>query len=284
MRVERRHSDRVTLACPVTVRGVDEQGSALEFKARTTSINRHGAHLEVGQPLPGGQVLRLANAASQQEARFRVVGLISVAAGGGGVYALLGPLSAETPGRYELGADCVDSKAFFWGLYFPPLPSNDLTDWRVTLECRKCHATRALELSIVGMDVLESSGSLSLPCGECRTTTAWGYPEKGSKTPLGDRQTPEAVEDGPRRENRRVSLQVPVRVRRSSGEAEYAQSEDVSKGGFSFVSEIDYGIGEALMVACPYSPQNPNAEVQAQIARKQEIRGTGRKVFGVRYG
>ena len=281
MPVARGRSDRVTLTCPVTVRWTDEEGRALELEGRTTSINRHGARIEAGQPLPAGQVIRLVNPLSKREADFRVVGLISTAAGSGGVYAVLGPLSAETSDGNEFGVACLETKVNFWGLHFPPLPAGDLAERRVTLECRTCHRSRALQISIVAVEVLESAGSLSWPCDQCGTITAWGYPER--KASFGEGRPAAAIEAGVPSNGRRAS-QVPVLVRRASGEAEHTQSEDVSKGGFSFVSEIDYGIGDRVMVACPYNAQDSNAEVAAQIARKQEIRGTGRKVFGVRYG
>ena len=83
----------------------------------------------------------------------------------------------------EFGSESVDTKAHFWGLYFPPLPPNGLADSKVALECRRCHQPQALRLSIVEVDVLESSGNLPWACSVCRVITPWGYPEKDRKMP-----------------------------------------------------------------------------------------------------
>jgi PilZ domain-containing protein len=285
MRVDRRRSDRVTLTYPVGVRGRDEQGETQEFEARTVSISRHGAHLEVSQSLPVDQVLRLVNPHSHEEASFRVVGPISAPADGGGVYSLLGPLSGETPSRREFGAESVDTQANFWGLYFPPLPPNDQGDWKVTLECQSCRRTQTLSLSIAEADALESSRGVTWPCDTCRTTTAWGYPETERKLAPGSNGhgTAAVAAADPSRQEHRGSPPLPVRIHRLNDEVEQTQSVDVSRSGFSFTTEKDYEIGEDVMVICPYTAGGPATEVRAQIARKQDVKGSSRRIFGVRY-
>jgi hypothetical protein len=36
-------------------------------------------------------------------------------------------------------------------------------------------------------------------------------------------------------------------------------------------------------VICPYTAGGPATEVRAQIARKQDVKGSSRRIFGVRY-
>ena len=81
-----------------------------------------------------------------------------------------------------------------------------------------------------------------------------------------------------------MALQLPVLVRDYSGAFEVTKSENVSKGGFCFTSEKTFLIGEGVMVACPYSgASNQNLEVSAKIVRRQNIDGSHRKIYGVRY-
>lgn len=268
----------------VTVRERHEQGGSQEFEARTISINRHGLHLEVSQPLAAGQLLRLVNPLSHEEANFRVAGPVTVPVNGGGVFSLLGPLARETPERREFGAESVDTQANFWGVFFPPLPSNVAADWTVTLECRSCGRVQALALSMAEADALEGSAGVSWPCDACHTVTLWGYPGKERQVaphPTGDGAVAAAGEAGG--QERRGSLHLPVLIRRSNDEVEQTESVDSSKSGFSFSSAKDYEIGEDVSVACPYAPGAPTSEVRAQIARRQDVRGSNCRIFGVRY-
>lgn len=86
-----------------------------------------------------------------------------------------------------------------------------------------------------------------------------------------------------RRDHARLRFRMPLLIRDYSGEVERTETVDVSKGGFSFVSETSYLLRQSIMVACPYSPCGQNIEVPARIARWKAIEGTGRALYGVRY-
>ncbi len=110
-------------------------------------------------------------------------------------------------------------------------------------------------------------------------------PAAAAATATAERQP--ASEPAPtgadRREHRRVAMRLPVRIRDYYGGVEITKSEDVSKGGFRFVSEKSYHLGQGIMVSCPYNPTSENLEVPAHIVRHQEMAGTNRKVYGVKY-
>lgn len=272
------------LSFPLRVKWVESDGKSVECEAQTVSVNRHGARIRVGRPLPAGQVVQVLNRVSRHEASFRVAGLVSPLTSEGGMYGVLGPVSGDTPLGNEFGVECLDGKENFWGIYFPPLNSEDRSDAKALLDCRRCHTVALLRLSLVEVDVLETAGTLSWPCQSCGQVTSWGYAEKERKIPVDDKGKLQVMAKGFYwREHRRVALQLPVLIRRYSGGVEIAQTEDVSKGGLSFISEVNYEVGEGLLVACPYSSSGPNIEVQAQLARRQEIKGTKRCLFGVRY-
>jgi c-di-GMP-binding flagellar brake protein YcgR len=86
-----------------------------------------------------------------------------------------------------------------------------------------------------------------------------------------------------RRRFRRVSLQLPVRICDYDGGVEITRSENISKGGFCFVSEKGYQLGEGIMVTCPYNSTGENIEVRARVVSCSETKGNSRKVYGVQF-
>ncbi len=85
------------------------------------------------------------------------------------------------------------------------------------------------------------------------------------------------------RRHTRVSMQLPILVRDYYGGVEISKSENVSKGGFCFLSEKNYHIGAGIMVACPYNSAEECIEVPARVVRRKEVTGTHGKIYGVRY-
>lgn len=260
------------LTVPLRVHGRNPQGEEFAEEARTVTLNRHGACIQITRPLLPGQTLRLNNLVSHLEANFRVVG----------------PVSPRTEKGGEWGVECLDHKLNIWGIQFPPATAEE-TDSTALLECRNCHGIAVLHLSLVEVEVLETSGLLSKPCGNCKKTTPWGYAEKQvamGAPPDEAAMLAEAgkVAQGPeQRRHRRVSLQLPVLVRDYYGGVEITKSENVSKGGFCFISEKNHLVGEGVLVACPYSASEHSIEVRAKIVRCTEVRGTRQKICGVRY-
>ncbi len=68
-----------------------------------------------------------------------------------------------------------------------------------------------------------------------------------------------------------------------AGGTEITKSANVSKGGFCFISERDYHLGQGLMATCPYDSTAPAPEVSVHIIHQQRLEGTNRKIYGVRY-
>lgn len=260
------------LTVPLRVHGRDPQGEEFAEGARTVTLNRHGACIQITRPLLPGQTLRLNNLVSRLEANFRVVG----------------PVSPRTEKGGEWGVECLDRKLNIWGIQFPPATAEE-TDSTALLECRNCHGIAVLHLSLVEVEVLETSGLLSKPCGNCKKTTPWGYAEKqvAMGAPPDEAamlaEAGKAAQGPEQRRHRRVSLQLPVLVRDYYGGVEITKSENVSKGGFCFISEKNHLVGEGVLVACPYSASEHSIEVHAKIVRCTEVRGTRQKICGVRY-
>ena len=269
---KRRRSDRVQLTIPLRMKGSDDAGLPFEIPVHTTSLNRHGARIYSTRPLSPGQLVRLVNPLRRGEAEFRVVGPVSPPLEQGG----------------EWGVECGNPDANVWGINFPQRIEE--SDAKALLECHMCHEVAITRLSLVEVDVLETSGILSRPCKQCAANTPWGYPEK--QLAMGAPPDEYAVLDSAqagvtprreRREHRRIPLQLPVRIRDYHGGVEVTTTEDVSKSGFGYVSEKNYYVGEGMLTVCPYSTSGQSIESSSVIVRAHLIPGSARKSYGVRY-
>jgi hypothetical protein len=273
---EKRRSDRLMLTIPLTIQILESGRPAAEHEGRTVTLNRHGARILTAAMLRAGQTVRLVNLVGRHKADFRVVG----------------PVSPLTEKGGEWGVECVDLNQNIWGIQFPP-PAAENGESKALLECRTCHTVALLPVSLVEVEVLETSGLIKRRCEACRAETLWGHAERqvAMAAPAGEAamiaeaasQLQAEAHGKDQRKHRRVALQLPVFVRDYYGGAEITRSENISKGGFCFVSEKTYHVGTGVMVVCPYNPGGQNIEVRARIVRCQPIEGTTRKIYGVRY-
>jgi hypothetical protein len=262
------------LTFPIRVEGADLKGADFSETTRTLVVNRHGARIQLARPVSPGQTLRIVNLAGNRQAEFRVVGPTQPMSNQGG----------------EWGVELRDERKNIWGIDFPPLENHELP-CSALLECRACQTVGLTNMSLVELDVLNSSGILSRTCKACGQNTAWGYPHQ----PLGGLPPPAEAESAggegegakpvrkDRRASPRVSLRLPIRVRNWYGTEEFTKSENVSKGGLAFISEKRYEIGEALQITCPYNPGADNIESRGRVARRSETKGSGPWIYGVRY-
>jgi hypothetical protein len=251
------------------VHGTDSTGAQFKADGRTVMLNRHGARIQIDRTPLSGSIVRLVNKTNHREADFRVVG----------------PTAPRTEKSGEWGVEYVDPNDDIWGIRFPPI-EGEVADSAALLECRKCHVAVVVRLSLVEVEVLETAGTITRQCESCQMKTPWGYAEHQKAlegTNLAEAMANVASGGADNRRHRRVALQLPVRVRDYEGGVEVTKSDNVSKGGFCFVSEKTYLLGAGVIVECPYSPGSQSPEVRARIVRQHRIEGTNRKVYGVRY-
>jgi hypothetical protein len=254
--------------------GSADDGKPFEVPVHTISLNRHGARIYSSRPLSLGQVVRLVNPFRDREAKFRVVGPVSPPLEHGG----------------EWGVEYINPDENIWGISFPKPIESEEGEAKALLECHVCHDVAMTRLSLVEVEVLETSGILSKPCKRCDTNTPWGHPEEqlamgappDENAMLRNAQTA-ATPRRERRQHRRVPLQLPVRIRDYHGGVEVTTTEDVSKGGFCYISEKNYYVGEGVVTVCPYSVTSQNIEMNSVIVRSHLIPASTRKIYGVRY-
>ncbi|MGA3168830.1 MAG: PilZ domain-containing protein [Terriglobia bacterium] len=269
--IERRRSERLLLSVPIRVEGVDRDGGKFFEDTRTMVINREGARIYLKRPVLAGTTLAVTTQVGRRTARFRVVGPTQPKTGEGG----------------EWGIECLEGNANLWGIEFPP------AGWKegmclALIECKRCHTTKLSPLSLVEHEVLGISGLLVKDCEPCGRSTSWGYNElptaiQGAPFPNPEALVPPGADGAPHRINNRVALQLPIRVRNYYGAEEVTRSENVSRGGMCFVTEKTYEIGEILLITCPYEKAGENIEMRGRVVRRQEMQGTGRKVYGICY-
>jgi PilZ domain-containing protein len=266
------------LTVRLRVLGRGAQGAPFKEDGRTITLNRHGARIRTRGALQVGQKVHIINQAGHSEADFRVVG----------------PLSPVLENEGEWGVECLQTDRNIWGIQFPLLPNGESAYAKGLLECRRCHCTAFLPLSAVEYEVLESAGILSRACEKCGSSTSpWGFAEKhlqlnGSVEEDRLFREAQALVQGTcgskdDRKHRRVAIQLPLLIRDFYGQFEISRTENVSKSGFCFLSEKTYYLGQGISAACPYNPESENIEVPARFVRAQQLRGTQRNIYGVRY-
>jgi len=275
MAKEKRRSDRILLTIPLLVEGKNAKGLAFQSDAQTVVINRHGGCIRANRRLQPGETVRITNMMGRRSSDFRVVGPVSPVSEQGGEYGV----EYQHPGQD------------IWGIQFPPLRDGEVEKSNALLECRQCGQVKLFPVSLVEVEVLETSGILGKHCESCGKTSQWAHAKKQMampESPGPEKETRTNATSPPpmgneKRRFRRVSLQLPVRICDYDGGVEITRSENISKGGFCFVSEKQYQPGQGIMVTCPYHSAGENIEVRARVVNCNETKGNRRKVYGVQF-
>jgi hypothetical protein len=270
--IERRRSERLLLTVPIRVEGVDKNGEKFSEDTRTIVINRQGARIYLKRPIAAGVTLLVTTLVGRRHgASFRVVGPTQPLTGEGG----------------EWGLECLEENSNVWGIGFPP-PQREEGICTALIECRRCHAVKLSQLSLVEHEVLGTSGLLVKLCDACARSTSWSYSEPAMMPPGEDPGAafpqPDAARKGTQnRTYNRVALQLPIRVRNYFGIEEFIRTENVSRGGLCFITDKTYEVGEVLLITCPYEKGGHNIEVRGQVVRRREMAGSGRNIYGISY-
>ncbi|HYL63961.1 MAG TPA: PilZ domain-containing protein [Candidatus Methylomirabilis sp.] len=99
---ERRRTLRVSITVPIAVHGQDENGDKFRVKAKSESVNRHGALLSLDQPVVVGQMLILVNENSDRTVECRVVSV-----------------KRDRENRPHVGVEFTSPDSNFWHMSFP---------------------------------------------------------------------------------------------------------------------------------------------------------------------
>ena len=263
-----RSTERILLAIPVRVLGVQcKSGDFLE-DTRTSVVTGTGARLPLRHPLAVGDTLRIINLHNYRKAEFRVVAAAGI----------------SDTGLQEWGLQCLDPAEHIWGIVFPP-PLRGQSG--ALIQCQNCRQEDFAVLSPDELGALTERGSIPRQCPRCKKLTIWSYAdlsrqpaEAPSVAPLEHSRGP-AESTGERAAERR-GVKEPILLRGPQGQEESSKTENVSSSGLSVSLAMELKVGEVLQIV------NPNASGTDAPARKAEVRRratyalAGRRLYGLR--
>jgi hypothetical protein len=256
-KAENRSSHRVHYAIRVSIAGIDTSGRKFTEQARTEVITRDGGLMICGVSLPTGSQIRLLH--GPNVANARIVGAMGI-----------------RDEEIAYGIAFLDtSGAAFWRVEFPPAgPEGGVG--RTVLECGRCVMQAVFELSEVEMMVLESVRVVSRWCPRCADETLWQVPVVLAEPELvvsggaGDKAGPLVQEKRTRndRKHHRLAMKrTKACIKRLGAPEDVVDVIDVSRGGVSFYSYVDYQPRAYVEIAVPYTQGGANVFTPARIAR-----------------
>jgi hypothetical protein len=259
----RRRTDRILAPVRIRVIGNDAMGVSFAEETVTVSFNQQGARISLTHSLLPDDVVLIMNLENAVEEEFRVVG---------GFQQVFGD-------RQEWGVESLDPESRIWGVTFSQ-PAEGIQP-KVLIECAACKKAAQSPLSTIEYDVLLSTGLISRHCDRCGEHTRW----KPSEQPITAEIIASSVQSASRvqeqRKTRRIKLVMRIRVRNSWGQADIAQTRDVSKTGLCFVSNLKYGIGDIIYITLPFADNQTPIETAGKVVWTAES-SVGR-FYGVCY-
>jgi len=271
-----RRSERPLLRIPLHVEGTNADGNLFKERTFTVLISRNGARISLKNPVRVGDRITLTNLLTQQACPFRVVDPIATPMG-------------EGP---EWGVECLDPIETFWGVRFPEkredLPQPEIID--ALVECRECHSREMAQLVLEDYRELNNQGSLKRGCPSCGREREWvfGTVEVAIEEPGTHSLDPVYLPVAPprtleRRAAKRYVVMLPLRTRHWDGEVEETRTENLSKVGICFMSDLVMQERDILFLTVGDRPKEQQVEVSARIAWRRPLEGN-KSLYGVRLG
>lgn len=273
---EKRYSDRVNVAIPIEVVGVELTGETFAEISRTVKLNRAGAAFLVKRKLAPHQEISVRNLANGREATFSVVGQVGQGDEG-----------------FVYAAALADESGNIWDIDFPPLSTAEGAVGRTLLECRGCRSREVVYLDELHAEVFHVNRHISRACQRCAQDTLWKEAEHDispqpapRKTTLTQQAAPPAAPKPSARNTRkhvRVSIKFNACIRRRRSIEEIVVTENVSRGGLCFKSEKVYEVGENVEVSMPYTKGSANIFSPAVIVNARQLAGEGNILYGAKF-
>ena len=270
---QHRRSTRPGLRIPIQVEGEDANGQLFSETAYTLAVNRNGARISLKNSLRVGGRISVTNLQRmQQPCSFRVIGRAAAKVG-------------DEP---AWGIECLEPDRNFWGVYFPEkkeeAPRNEGVD--ALLECTKCYSREMAELTLDQYQGLTAQFSLARPCQKCGKKTEWGFGTV--EAPPGESASPALSSiasalfppgGAERRRTGRFVVLLPLRITDQRGREEVTKTENLSKLGICFMSDLTMQVGDTVFVAVGPDPRGKHA---ARVVWRRPSLKAGRTLYGVR--
>jgi len=265
-----RRSKRPLMRIPIEVAGHDADGKPFTESTFTLVVSRNGARIALKHSLQPGERIIITNSQREESCPFRVVG--------------------RTEDTYsdhtDWGVECLEPNRNFWGVYIPEMTSSAAQGEGidVLVECGECHSREMAQLSMNQYRKLSTDSALARRCETCGKETNWefGFAEvltidARDATPSGGEAS--SVED--RRATRRFVAMLPLQIRDMKGQEHTTRTENLSKMGLCFVSNVELQEGAEIFLAVGPARDNKK-ELPARIAWRRPIAGSKRALYGVR--
>jgi len=268
---QNRRTARVLLKVPIEVKGKGTNGDAFQEKTATVMVDRHGAQIVLKSAPRPGEHVTITNLRSHKSCTFIVVRRVSKS------------LSAEA----EWAVECPDPVPGFWGIHFPatesaaaPLPETETIE--ALLACRKCGSRELIRLTVEEYRTLSRQPSLARKCTRCAVSTEWGYSYIDTEDTTFVVSAPSAAKSGiEKRKSKRLAVTLPVRIRWEDGREELATTENLSKTGVCFASDVKMNVGDMVRLTVGDMAEGTPAELKGRIVRRHVQPGTNQTVYGV---
>jgi hypothetical protein len=281
---ERRGTERLLLTVPIRIIAFGASGGSFTEDTRTIDLNRAGARIALKRRVAPGDILRIVNLETFAEADFRVVG----------------PTRLDSGAVAEWGVECTEPGRNIWGIEFAPPVAAQSSRASALLLCQGCGKQAVSVLTLMDVEILDSTGALQRLCDQCGQFSSWTYaavercpqlPPPGDPAvspPPAEPVAPAPRAEEPRgqierRAHKRLPLKLPVLVRTQKGEQELAKTENISKGGLAVCLALKLGVGEIVRVVCPYTEGGQNLEQRAEVRRRVTFFDGARWLYGMRY-
>ncbi len=262
-----RRTKRPLLRIPIEVEGKDPSGRSFTETTYTIMVNRHGARIALKNSLTPGERIIVTNLQREESCPFRVVERTNTLYGS----------------ESEWGVECLEPDRNFWGVYFPEntpgAAQGEGID--VLLECASCHSRELAQLTMDQYRELSAESTLSRPCPECRADSIWefGFAEVMIQESSGGAHLPPGM--GDRRNLKRFVAMLPLRLRDHNGKQSATRTENLSKLGLCFISDMKIESGDALYLSAG-PMEKGKKELPVRVAWRRPISGSDHAVYGVR--
>jgi hypothetical protein len=273
---ERRGTERLLLAIPIRVISFGTESTSFTEYTSTVEVNRAGARIALKHRIASGDTLRIVNLENLSEADFHV----------------LGPTRLDREEVAEWGVECREPGRNIWGIDFPPPIAAEKSEAGALLRCQGCGKQMLSVLTLMELDILDTTGGLPRLCDHCGQLSSWTCADAArdpQQLPVTEPSagSPSQVEPGSsrveRRAYKRLALKLPVVVRNHEGAEELAKTEDVSKGGLAVCLSMKLAVGEIVRVICPYTKGDQNLGQRAEVRRRVTFFAGNRWLYGFRY-
>jgi PilZ domain len=270
----RRRTKRPLLRIAIEVEGKNAEGQPFTESTYTLVVNRNGARIALKNSLQPGERITITNIQREESCPFRVVERV------------------ETVGteHCEWGVECLEPHRNFWGVYFPEkspaAPAGEGID--VLIECGTCHAREMAELTMDQYRELSENSALTRACAQCGGDTPWefGFAEIVVEEPRAGGPQQGASDFVPaegqeRRQAKRFVAMLPLHLRTRDGKEETTRTENLSKLGLCFLSDL--AIEEGDVIHLSVGPrEDGKQELPARVAWHRRVTPAGRSLYGVR--